>query len=156
MSDKLKSCLQEGDEVPRDFNKLFEHSVYKLDNSLVPKVIRSYQALQMKHEPLSLIQPNFETPLPPLQPGVFPPVFRELPGPALDLFDLDEQFASNKTKLSQITNKCTDDDDLEYYVRECGQILGITSDIVGTRDAKHILEHIFFQLVEYKKVNNEG
>jgi len=155
MADKLKSCLQEGDEVPRDFNKLFEHSVYKLDNSLVPKVIRSYQALQMKHEPLSLIQPNFETPLPPLQPGVFPPVFRELPGPALDLFDLDEQFASNKTKLSQITNKCTDDD-LEYYVRECGQILGITSDIVGTRDAKHILEHIFFQLVEYKKVNNEG
>jgi len=56
----------------------------------------------MKHEPLTLIQPNFETPLPPLQPGVFPPVFKELPGPALDLFDLDEQFASNKTKLAQV------------------------------------------------------
>ena len=117
-------------------------------------MIRSYEVLEMKHEPLTLIQPNFETPLPPLQPGVFPPVFKELPGPALDLFDLDEQFASSKTKLAQITNKCGDDD-LEYYVRECGGILGVTNDVSGPQDAKHILEHIFFQLVEYKKVNQE-
>ena len=108
----------------------------------------------MKHEPLTLIQPNFETPLPPLQPAVFPPVFKELPCPALDLFDLDEQFASSKTKLAQITNKCSDED-MEYYVRECGQILGITGDLAGAKDAKHILEHVFFQLVEYKKVNQE-
>ncbi|XP_063680578.1 intraflagellar transport protein 52 homolog [Bolinopsis microptera] len=154
LADRLKACLQEGDEIPRDFTKIFEHSLYKLDNALVPKVIRSYEVLEMKHEPLSLIQPNFETPLPPLQPGVFPPVFKELPGPALDLFDLDEQFASSKTKLAQITNKCGDDD-LEYYIRECGGILGITNDSSGPRDAKHILEHIFFQLVEYKKVNQE-
>lgn len=38
--------------------------------------------------------PQFETPLPPLQPAVFPPAIREPPPPALELFDLDESFAS--------------------------------------------------------------
>ena len=38
LADRLKACLQEGDEIPRDFTKLFEHSLYKLDNALVPKV----------------------------------------------------------------------------------------------------------------------
>ena len=33
-------------------------------------VSRSYEQLGVKHEPLSLIQPQFETPLPPLQPAV--------------------------------------------------------------------------------------
>ena len=37
---------------------------------------------------------------------VFPPQFRELPPPSLDLFDLDEQFSSEKARLAQITNKC--------------------------------------------------
>lgn len=31
---------------------------------------RSYEQLGVKHEPLTLIQPQFETPLPPLQPAV--------------------------------------------------------------------------------------
>ena len=35
------------------------------------------------------------------------------------------------------------DDDLEYYVRECGDILGVTTKLKpDTRDAKHILEYI--------------
>ena len=37
---------------------------------------------------------------------VFPPQFRELPGPSLDLFDLDESFSSEKARMAQITNKC--------------------------------------------------
>ena len=78
----------------------------------------------MKHEPLRLITPQFETPLPPLQAAVFPPTFRELPNPQLELFDLDEAFSSEKARLAQITNKCTDDD-IEYYVREAADILGM-------------------------------
>lgn len=39
-------------------------------------------------------------------PQVFPPQFRELPPPALELFDLDEAFSSEKSRLAQITNKC--------------------------------------------------
>lgn len=46
------------------------------------------------------------------------------------------------------------DDDLEFYVRKCGDILGITSKLPKEKqDAKHILEHIFFQVVEFKKLN---
>lgn len=54
---------------------------------------------------------------------MFPPTFRELPNPQLELFDLDEAFSSEKARLAQITNKCTDDD-IEYYVREAADILG--------------------------------
>ena len=46
------------------------------------------------------------------------------------------------------------DDDLEYYVRECGEILGVSNKLpADSRDAKHILEHIFAQVVEFKKLN---
>ncbi|WAR24479.1 IFT52-like protein [Mya arenaria] len=131
ISDNLKTCLQESDDIPRDITTLFDNSLFKLDTSL------------------------FETPLPPLNPAVFPPQFRELPAPCLDLFDLDEQFSSEKVRLAQQTNKCMDDD-LEYYVRECGDILGVTTHLAqDNRDAKHILEYIFSQVVEFKKLNQE-
>lgn len=37
---------------------------------LVPAAIEAYSKLNVKHEPLRLITPQFETPLPPLQPAV--------------------------------------------------------------------------------------
>ncbi|XP_064024012.1 intraflagellar transport protein 52 homolog isoform X2 [Pogoniulus pusillus] len=155
LSERLRVCLQEGDEIPRDFTKLFDTSLYQLDTTALPSVIKAYEQLNVKHEPLQLIQPQFETPLPVLQPAVFPPAFRELPPPPLELFDLDETFSSEKARLAEITNKCTDDD-LEFYVRKCGDILGITSKLPKEKqDAKHILEHIFFQVVEFKKLNQE-
>ncbi|XP_078411148.1 intraflagellar transport protein 52 homolog isoform X2 [Cetorhinus maximus] len=153
LSDRLRVCLQEGDENPRDFTTLFDMSVFKLDTMALPKVITAYEQLNVKHESLQLIQPQFETPLPTLQPAVFPPSFRELPAPTLDLFDLDETFSSEKVRLAQLTNKCTDDD-LEFYVRKCGDILGVSSR-QDNRSAKEILEHIFFQVVEFKKLNQE-
>ncbi|XP_034977720.1 intraflagellar transport protein 52 homolog isoform X1 [Zootoca vivipara] len=155
LSERLRVCLQEGDESPRDFTTLFDMSIYQLDTTALPKIIKSYEQLNVKYEPLQLIQPQFETPLPALQPAVFPPAFRELPPPSLDLFDLDETFSSEKARLAQITNKCTEDD-LEFYVRKCGDILGVTNKLPKEQhDAKHILEHIFFQVVEFKKLNQE-
>ncbi|XP_075022433.1 intraflagellar transport protein 52 homolog isoform X2 [Calonectris borealis] len=155
LSEQLRVCLQEGDENPRDFTKLFDTSLYQLDTTALPSVIKAYEQLNVKHEPLQLIQPQFETPLPVLQPAVFPPAFRELPPPPLELFDLDETFSSEKARLAEITNKCTDDD-LEFYVRKCGDILAVTSKLPKEKqDAKHILEHIFFQVVEFKKLNQE-
>nr|XP_002126598.1 intraflagellar transport protein 52 homolog [Ciona intestinalis] len=151
LSDRLKSCLQEGDDIPTDFTKLFDTKLFKLDNAVLPKILKAFDQLNIKHEPLTLIPPSFETPLPPLQPAVFPPEFCDLPGPPLDLFDLDENFSSEKVRLAQITNKCNDDD-LEYYVRECGDILGISPKLPKDgQDAKHILEHVLFQIVEFKK-----
>lgn len=46
------------------------------------------------------------------------------------------------------------DDDLEFYVRKCGEILGVTPKLAkDQRDAKHILEHVFYQVIEFKKLN---
>jgi len=42
--------------------------------------------------------------------------------------------------------------DLEYYVRECGEILGVARRLpLDKRSGKHILEYIFTQLIEFKK-----
>ena len=54
-----------------------------------------YDKLGVKKHALTLIHPQFEAPLPPLQPAVFPPAIREPPPPALELFDLDECFATD-------------------------------------------------------------
>jgi intraflagellar transport protein 52 len=63
---------------------------------MIPEAVNLYKDLSVKHETISLITPSFETPLPPLQSATFPPTMKELPLPNLDLFDLDEQFSSEK------------------------------------------------------------
>lgn len=46
------------------------------------------------------------------------------------------------------------DDDMEYYVRECGEVLGVSNKLpADAKDAKHILEYILAQVVEFKKLN---
>jgi len=70
----------------------------------------------------------------------------------LDLFDLDNQFSSEKSKLAQLTNKCTDDD-IEYYIRECGDILGVSGQVQQSDDPKAILHYIFQEIVKYKSSN---
>ncbi len=76
----------------------------------MPEAVDLYDRMRVKHEPLRLIAPQFEAPLPPLQAAVFPPILREPPPPALDLFDLDEHFASERVRLAHLANKCNDDD----------------------------------------------
>jgi len=85
MSEQLRCCLQESDNVPTDFTKMFDTNLFKFDTDLVPEAIKLYEQLGVKHETLTLIPPQFETPMPPLQPATFPPQLKELPGPSLDL-----------------------------------------------------------------------
>lgn len=72
---------------------------------MIPEAVEAFSALGVKHEPLTLIPPAFEAPLPQLSGSVFPPILRDPPPPALDRFDLDEHFASDRIRLAQITNK---------------------------------------------------
>lgn len=153
LSQSLKPCLQGMDELPRDFTKLFDMNMFKFDIDLIPLTIQVYEQLGVPHEPLTLIPPQFECPLPKLNPAVFPPAMREPPPPALDQFDLDEHFAKEGLRLAQLTNKCASgEDDLEYYVAEAGEILGVIQNLpFGERSAKHILFHIFKQISDFKK-----
>ncbi len=98
LAEKLKGCLQEGEEVPRDWTTMYDDSLFKFNTSLIPEAVALYEKLSVKKAPLTLIPPQFETPLPPLQPAVFPPAIREPPPPALELFDLDENFASEEVR----------------------------------------------------------
>jgi intraflagellar transport protein 52 len=167
--------LQESEELPVDFTQLFDHQLFKYSTDVIPEAVALYDQLNVKHEQLSLIPPQFEValpplpaavflpmtassshyqhsctvpdhppspplqvPLPPLQPAVFMPMMRELAPPALDLFDLDAEFSSEKLLLAQLTNKCTDED-LDYYVRESGEVMGVSTLIRGDRAEEAIM-----------------
>ena len=54
--------------------------------------------------------------------------------------------------MAQLTNKCTDDD-VEYYIRECGDILGVTQNVENSDDPKAILHYIFQEIVKYRCAN---
>lgn len=153
LAQNIKPCLQGMDELPKDFTKLFDNSMFSFDSNLIPQAVKLYDVLGVPHGALTLIPPQFECPLPQLAPAVFPPAMREAPPPALDQFDLDEHFAKESLRLAQLTNKCTNGaDDLDYYIAESGDILGITGELpFGERSPKHILFHIFKQIVDFKK-----
>eukprot|EP00163_Fabomonas_tropica_P026028 TRINITY_DN4628_c1_g1_i1.p1 TRINITY_DN4628_c1_g1~~TRINITY_DN4628_c1_g1_i1.p1 ORF type:complete len:458 (-),score=96.80 TRINITY_DN4628_c1_g1_i1:113-1486(-) len=157
LAERVRCCLQESEALPKDFSTLFNDSLFKFDTNLIPEAITLYEELDVKHEPLTLIPPNFETPLPPLHPATFPPSLREPPPPALDLFDLDDEFASEQVRLAHLTNKCQSNSDLDYFVREAGEILGVSSKLKeGKKSSKHIIEYIFKQVVHFKKLNQEN
>lgn len=155
LSEQPFSSLEESEELPSDYKKLFSQSFYQITNSELIQVIKAYEELQMDRENLKLIKPQFETPLPPLQPAVFPPTFRDIMKPSLELFDLEDAFSSIPTRLTQIANKCTDAD-IEYFIRECGLVLGINETTAGAKTGKAVLEYMFNKIAEFKKVNADG
>mmetsp|Transcript_5342 Transcript_5342/g.10193 ORF Transcript_5342/g.10193 Transcript_5342/m.10193 type:complete len:540 (-) Transcript_5342:95-1714(-) len=158
LAERLRCCLQEPEDLPTDFSRMFDLKLFGYNTDMVPETVALYERLNVKHEPLSNIPPQFEVPLPPLQPAVFLPCMRDLPPPALDLFDLDQEFSGETVQLAQLTNKCHDKD-LDYYVANAGNILSVTSKIdTGGKEvtAKHILEYIFKELVNYKKMDSDA
>ena len=157
MSEQLKSCLQTSEDQSQNFRSLFDFSMFKFDTNMIPEAVSLYSVMAVKHDALTLIPPQFETPLPSLMPAVFPPNLKEPLLPNLEMYDLDEEFASEKIRLDQLTNKYHDED-AEYYIRECGDILGITQQIErlkfgygGENDAKAILHRVLTELVKFKK-----
>ena len=150
LSERVKCCLQEHTPLPQDLNALYCRTPLLFDTSMIPKVMKLYNELNLKHEPLSLIKPEFERPHPSLEPAVFQPRMMDLAPPALDLFDLDEEFAEPKVRLAQLTNKCSsghcDDDDLEYFVQEAGCISGLVGHEDGDLSGKEVLHKLFYKV----------
>lgn len=153
LAERVRPCLQEPEEVPSDFTRLFDHRMFSYETSLIPEAVRLYRRLGVKHQPLDLIPPEFSSVHPPLQPAVFLPAVRELPAPSLELFDLDDEFASEASRLAQLANKCAAPADLPFFVSQAGRVLGVQKD--GEPDdanPKVVLERIMRALVEYKKM----
>ena len=147
MAHQVQSCLQEGEILPQDINELFCEDLFQYNNhNLIPETIKMYDQLNVKHEPLSLILPEFECPLPSLQPACFPPRLRELQQPSLDQFDLDEHFADERIRLAQLANKCIADDDIIYFVEEAKEIINLGNNELtsnSNQNGNHILSLIF-------------
>ena len=133
LADRPRLCLQEAaEEIPNDVTRLFNQRLFSISTNMVPEAVLAYSQLNVKHEPLCLITPQFETPLPPLQPAVFPPSFRDLPPAPLELYDLDEAFSSERLQIAQLTNKydgSNQEQDLEYFIKEASRILGLNNDL---------------------------
>ena len=180
LADRLRSCLQEPEEMPADFTQLFDAQLFRFDTKLIPDAIALYKQLRVHHTPLSLIAPQFEVPLPAFQPAIFHPTMRDMPPPPLELFDLDEQFSSETQRMAQLTNKTQQEADVEEFVKEVGSILNIDERIkhqqqqqasghsnggTGGSDgptgsqsavsANAILEFVLAKLISYKKLEQE-
>ncbi|KAJ0171548.1 hypothetical protein K1T71_013098 [Dendrolimus kikuchii] len=154
--------------APLHPHALFTWRLFSLNLAHLPEVLGLYEALGVKHEPLRLIAPQFETPFPPLQLAVFPPSFREPPPPPLELFDLDEAFSSERSQLARLANKCLQppgsrmgqgdgrqiENELEYLIRECGRAVRLPR--IPPPEAgpagKIILHQLALQLAAYKKI----
>lgn len=72
MAEQPKICLPESMDcdIPVDFKEMFDMRLHSINNDLLPDVIACYEQVSVKYEPLKLIKPQFEIPLPPLQLAV--------------------------------------------------------------------------------------
>lgn len=134
LAERLRPCLQETEELPRDFTQCADYTLFRFGTHLVPEAVALHGKLGVPHEQLSLVPPVFDVPLPPTQAAVFPPLLREPPPPPLELFDLDEHFASEKNKLAQLANRCGEAD-LDYFIQEAGNVLGVAAEVRRVRAA---------------------
>ena len=159
LAERVKSCLQDvGEEIPADVTSLVDQGLYKMDMSGIPNAIALYKKLNVKKSPLTLIPPQFETPLPPLQPAVFPPAIQELPPPALDLFDLDEHFSGPHARLAHLCNKCIEgtEDDINFFVVEAAKVVGIREKPDGLPNPRAVLAEALKRIVELKMPGGQG
>ncbi|XP_076265414.1 intraflagellar transport 52 [Rhynchophorus ferrugineus] len=161
LAGKPKLCLTDiaSDTSIVDYTKLFDYKMYSMNTSLVPETLKLYDDLSVKHVPLKIITPKFEAPYPALQAAVFPPCFRELPPPCLELFDLDEAFSSIFSKLAQFTNKyimsdnTVREDDVKYlvdYITRCSKIIDNSCDSAP----KEFLFNIGKEIADFKSIDH--
>jgi hypothetical protein len=59
-----------------------------------------------------------------------------------------------RRRFYHLINVTGDEKDLEYYIKEVGDILGVTRSLPAIdRSPKRIIEFIFHQIVEFRKLN---
>lgn len=146
LSSMVKPCLHENEPLPQDCKTMLCEDLFGVTNDLVPDVVDLYEQLNVPCGPLTLVEPHFECPHPPLRMATHQPRMLDPPPPTLELFDLDECFEDVRVRLARLTNKCSNDEDLDYYIQESGWILGLDMQEGGeSRNgqlSKQLLHHI--------------
>ncbi|KAL7528720.1 hypothetical protein ACHAXR_007796 [Thalassiosira sp. AJA248-18] len=125
LSNMVKPCLQENEPLPQDCKNMICEDLFRVHNEHVPDVIDLYKQLNVPYGPLTLVEPHFECPSPPLRMATHQPRMIDPPPPALELFDLDECFSDVRVRLAQLTNRFSDNKHLDNYIKEAGWILGL-------------------------------
>lgn len=83
----------------------------------------------------------------------------------MELFNLDEAFSSERVQIAQLANKCIvaaeetkstpNEKELEYFIIECGRILGLVQDSGTKLSANEILYDVCIKIAKYKKLDRE-
>ncbi|KRX92107.1 Intraflagellar transport protein 52 -like protein [Trichinella pseudospiralis] len=158
LSKQLKCCFQEAEAniAVKSINKLFESSLYSITSSLWTRILKAYAQLEVKHEPLTLIVPHFEQPLPPLQPSAsFPCHISSTWTARFGTVRFAGRIFHRKRSTSASQSKI--EDQLENFINDCAECLGIVKHLPAeNRTAKHVLQYVFRQLAEFKKLNPES
>jgi len=153
LSHLVKPCLQDNDPLPQDYKSLLCDDLFGLSNDHVPDVIDTYKYISLPYEPLTLVEPQFECPHPPLKMATHQPRMLDPPPPALELFDLDECFSKDtQTRLAELTNQFTgdkNDTNLERYILEARSILGLDDGV----PPKQVLYDVCSQIFQFKLEN---
>ena len=148
LANLVKPCIHEYEPLPQDCKSLLIEDLFCLKMDHVTDVIDLYKQLNVPYEPLSLIEPHFECPHPPLKMATHKPRMIEPSPPALELFDLDECVLDIETRLNKLANKYRDGNELDMFVEEAGLICipEVCEDdewrINGTELSKYLLHHM--------------
>ena len=162
LSNSIKPCLYEIEPLPQDYTTLLCDDQFGLTLDHIPKVIDLYKKLNVPYEPLTLIEPHFNCPHPPLRMATHAPRFPAFPPPQLELFDLDNCFTDVHTRLERLFDSCEEDShsQLTHYIQEAGWILGVDSacrrDADEEEKAKHTLSLIAKVIMQSKMCPNEN
>jgi intraflagellar transport protein 52 len=133
----------------------FDRGLFSMDLGYIPETQQLAQTLGLKNEPLETVAPQFDTALPPLTPAVYPPQMKDPPGPALELFDLDDAFSSSKTRLAQLAQRANPKN-AEKFTVQAAKILGILPKLPAEKQTgRGVLEYVFAQVVRWKRPNQD-
>ena len=144
-AEQLRPCLLEPPRVPLDVGKLSTRTLYEYSAKKLPQIAALLEKIDVKFQPLTLIEPKFIVPLPDVKPAVYPAALEDIGGPPLELFDLDDAFMPPKHRLAQLANQCLDKD-LEFFVAEAAKILGVRAGA-----AQDVLKHVLLTVADFKQ-----
>eukprot|EP00956_Cyclotella_meneghiniana_P016736 scaffold26687_cov51-Cyclotella_meneghiniana.AAC.1 len=159
LANLVKPCLLEEEPLPQDCKSLLIGTQFSMKMDRITDVIDLYKKLNVPYEPLTLIEPHFECPHPPLKMATHKPRMPEPPPPALELFDLDELLLDESTRLRKLTAKYHEDKELELFIEEAGLICipDVCDDdewrMNGNNLSKYLLYHIAEKIFQSKSLS---